>query len=151
MLVSRDIALVNLGDRETRRSNCDALFELARRTNDDRRLAEAFRIDAKRRADSGDQQGALEPARHAAALAVSLGDRVLEADSLALTALALVRIGDVDSAIATIEDALRAAGGAGDRERLGDAGGVDRCLRVRRHRPQSRPRGARDRGQSTVW
>jgi tetratricopeptide (TPR) repeat protein len=101
-----------LGDRETRRSNCDALFELARRTNDDRRLAQAFRIEAKRRSDSGDQHGTLEPARHAAALAASLGDRVLEAESLALCAHALVRIGDVDSATATVDDAVRASGGA---------------------------------------
>ena len=76
---------------------------------------------------------------------------MLEADSLALTALALVRIGDVDSAIATIDDALRAAGGAETASvsvlraawivayESGDiAHSLDHTV-------------PRDRGQSTVW
>jgi adenylate cyclase len=111
ILVARDIALLNLGDQDARRANCDALFELARRTNDDRRLALAFRIEAQRRSHSGDQHGILEPARQAAAMAAELGDPVLESESLALTAHALVRVGDVPGSIAAISSAVAAAGG----------------------------------------
>ena len=108
-LLGREEVLAVLGEPEERRTDLAALLELAKEFDDDNRLAEVHQRQAAFSRAAGDYRAALKPADEAVTAARRAGNPLIEARALAERAFAQTRLGDMNAARETAEEALERA------------------------------------------
>jgi tetratricopeptide (TPR) repeat protein len=108
ILLAHEGVLQLLGEQAARRADIESLLQLAHTFGEDRRLAQAYWTKSKFFADSGDQRAVLLTIEQANSAAAHAGDVARQAESLALKAMALIRLGDVAAGQTAIEQALAA-------------------------------------------
>jgi class 3 adenylate cyclase/tetratricopeptide (TPR) repeat protein len=117
-LLGREEVLGVLGEPDAWRADLQGLLELARDLDDDTRLAEAYIRQAEHGNRTADYRSAVRAAGEAAAAARRAANPVLEIRALALKSRAETRLGEMETAARTAEDALARAEALGDERTL---------------------------------
>ena len=108
-LLGREEVLGILGEPEERRADLAALLELAKEFDDNDRLAEVYQRQAAFLRGAGDYRAALKPVDEAVTAARRAGNLMIEARALAEKAFAQTRLGDMNGARITAEEAIARA------------------------------------------
>ena len=112
--LGREEALSVLGDAAAWRSGIAALLELARTSEDERHLAEAYLHQALCNLRTGDDPAGEQASREALAAARRCGNEAIETKALALIAVTECNLRDQSASIEHVEEALRLARRLGD-------------------------------------
>ncbi|HEV8339935.1 MAG TPA: adenylate/guanylate cyclase domain-containing protein [bacterium] len=114
VLVGREEVLGILGEPDAWRADVTGLLELAKELDDDNRLAEVYHRQADYARKTADYRAGLRAAAEAVAVARRAHNPLIEAQALSLSALAQGRLGELDAASRTAEEALARAHDLGD-------------------------------------
>ena len=113
-LLGREEVLAILGEPDAWRADVAALMELAKSLDDDNRLAEVYHRQAEYARRTADYRTALRTAGEAAAAARRAGNPSIEVQALGLKAQAETRLGEMDAAAHTADEALARSEELGD-------------------------------------
>ncbi len=114
VLLGREEVLGILGEPDAWRADVAALLELAKDLDDDNRLAEVYHRQAEYARRTADYRACLRAAGEAVGAARRASNPLIEAQALGLKAQAETRLGEMDAAARTAEEALARAEALGD-------------------------------------
>jgi predicted ATPase len=114
VLLGREVVLGILGEPDAWRADVAALMELAKDLDDDNRLAEVYHRQAEYARRTADYRAGLRAAGEAVAAARRAGNPLIEVQALGLKAQAETRLGEMETAGRTAEEALARSEALGD-------------------------------------